>query len=94
MPYLKPLASFRSPTTLKRPDGSKQCHCRQFAQSASLASCIIGTLGACDHWAVTALLFYQLLHLVHLRQPPLIHEQGRISKFNRPEKFEIKPAHF
>ena len=26
----KPLASCRSPTALKRPDRSKQCHCLQF----------------------------------------------------------------
>ena len=32
MLYLKPLASCRSPTTLKRPDRSKQCHCLQFPQ--------------------------------------------------------------
>ena len=30
MLYLKPLAFCRSPTALKRPDRSKQCHCLQF----------------------------------------------------------------
>ena len=29
---LKPLASCRSPTALKRPDRSKQCQCLQFAK--------------------------------------------------------------
>ena len=32
MLHLKPLAFCRSPTALKRPDRSKQCHCLQFAQ--------------------------------------------------------------
>ena len=32
MLYLKPLASYWSPTALKRPDRSKQCHCLQFAE--------------------------------------------------------------
>ena len=32
MLYYKPLASCRSPTALKRPDRSKQCHCLQFAK--------------------------------------------------------------
>ena len=32
MLYLKPLASCRSPTALKRPDRSKQRHCLQFAK--------------------------------------------------------------
>ena len=40
MLYLKSLATCRPPTALKRPDRSKQCHCLQFAESASLASCI------------------------------------------------------
>ena len=31
MLYLKPLATCRSGTALKRPDGSKQCHCLEFA---------------------------------------------------------------
>ena len=35
-----PLASCRSPTALKIPYWSKQCHCLQFAQSASLAFCM------------------------------------------------------
>ena len=33
------LASCRLPTSLKRPDRSKQCHCRQFAQIASFVAC-------------------------------------------------------
>ena len=32
MLYQKPLASYWSPTALKRPDRSKQCHCLQFAK--------------------------------------------------------------
>ena len=32
MLYLKPLVSCQSPTALKRPDRSKQCHCLQFAK--------------------------------------------------------------
>ena len=32
MLYIKPLASCRSPTSLKRPDRSKQCHCLQFSK--------------------------------------------------------------
>ena len=36
----KPLAFRRLSTAPKRPDRSKQCHCLQFAESASLASCI------------------------------------------------------
>ena len=40
IPDLKPLASCRSPTALKRPDKSKQCHYLLFAQSALLVSCI------------------------------------------------------
>ena len=35
MLYLKSLATCRSPTALKRPDRSKQCHCLQFAHNAS-----------------------------------------------------------
>ena len=45
--YLKPLASSRSPTALKRLCRSKECHYLQFALSASLAFCI--TLGVCNH---------------------------------------------
>ena len=30
--YLKPLATCRSPTTLKAPDKLKKCYCLQFAQ--------------------------------------------------------------
>ena len=37
---LRPLATCRSSTALKRPDRLKHCHCLQFAQIASLASCI------------------------------------------------------
>ena len=33
MLYEKPLASHWSPTALKRPDRSKQCHCLQFAKN-------------------------------------------------------------
>ena len=44
----------------------------QLVTNKKLEACI--TLRACDHWAVTALLFQQMLDLVHLRQPPLIHE--------------------
>ena len=35
MRYLKPIASCWSPTALKKPDRSKQCHCLQFAQTKS-----------------------------------------------------------
>ena len=35
MLYLKPPATCWSPTALKKPDRSKQCHYLQFAQSAS-----------------------------------------------------------
>ena len=34
------LASCRSPTAPKRADKSKQCHCLQYGQSATQASCI------------------------------------------------------
>ena len=40
MLHLKPLATCRSSTSLKRLDRLKQCHCLQFAQCASLVSCI------------------------------------------------------
>ena len=33
MLYYKPLASYWSPTALKRPDRSKQCHCLFFVIS-------------------------------------------------------------
>ena len=39
----------RSPTALKRPDRSKQCHCLQFCYCASLASCITIHVRPCDH---------------------------------------------
>ena len=45
MVYLKLLATCRSSTALKRSVRSKQCHCLQIVQSASLPSCI--TLTSC-----------------------------------------------
>ena len=36
MLYLKPLATFWSPTALKKFDRSKQCHCLHFAQRFNL----------------------------------------------------------
>ena len=36
MLYLKLVATCQSPTALKRPGKSKQCHCLQFGQSGSM----------------------------------------------------------
>ena len=44
MLYSKPLASCRSPTALKKPDRSKQCHCLKFF----LLSFLNGLRKPCD----------------------------------------------
>ena len=39
MRYQKPLASYRSPTALKRPDRSKRRHCLEFANLDFVCLC-------------------------------------------------------